>query len=116
MPSQPTVLRVEFAEPVSVGSGGLVGVTAVEVTADVMTFEGDHIAFWRTGEAMGRVPVSTLSRVVTLGAEDEDLGGSGDGVARRRADGRRWGGDEEGQPPNGYLAESEVEYPVAQQS
>lgn len=114
MPSQPTVLRVEFAEPVSVGSGGLVGVTAVEVTADVMTFEGDHIAFWRTGEAMGRVPVSTLSRVVTLGAEDEDLGGT-DGVARRRADGRRWDG-EEGQPPNGYLAESEVEYPVAQQT
>ena len=114
MPSQPTVLRVEFAEPVSVGSGGLVGVTAVEVTADVMTFEGDHIAFWRTGEAMGRVPVSPLSRVVTLGAEDEDLG-SGDGRPRR-ADGRRWGNDEEGQPPNGYLAESEVEYPVAQQT
>jgi hypothetical protein len=112
MPSQPTVLRVEFAEPVSVGSGGLVGVTAVEVTADVMTFEGDHIAFWRTGEAMGRVPVSTLSRVVTLGAEDEDLGSSD----RRRADGRRWSGDDEGQPPNGYLAESEVEYPVAQQT
>jgi hypothetical protein len=113
MPSQPTVLRVEFAEPVSVGSGGLVGVTAVEVTADVMTFEGDHIAFWRTGEAMGRVPVSTLSRVVTLGAEDED---SGEPVTRRRADGRRWGNDEEGQQANGYLNESEVEYPVAQQT
>lgn len=65
-----SVMRLEFNEPVSVGSGGLDAVTAVEVTADVLSFEGDHVAFWHGNDQLGRIPTSTLARVAVQ--QDED--------------------------------------------
>jgi hypothetical protein len=98
-----TVMRLEFTEPVSVGSGGLDAVLAVEVTADLITFDGDHIAFWHGADQLGRIPVSTLARVGVQ--QPNDVGES----RRRSMATRRTWQPNEPSPTNGYADEVEVD-------